>query len=282
MWALTRLYKRDWAIQLGTLRIVGLDLSFKVFKSAKREPNTAEISVYNLSEDHRQQIEEARGLAVMVWAGYADPGASLIFSGDVMDATTPRRGSAASEDDGPDFVTMVSAQDGGSAYRQARVSRSFGPGVAVGTVLRAALEAMGVGEGNLADFENAGLEGAGRTFPEGTVLDGAAHRELAGIVQSMGLRWSIQNGVLQLQRRRTPLSQQAVRLAADTGLIGVPSVDNAGIVTARALLVPGLDPGRKVAMDSAKIQGGYEVRAVEYVGDTAASNWYADLTLRSY
>lgn len=279
---MTRLYLRRYELQIGTRKIRDLSVGFRVAKSVKREPNTAEITVRNLSREHRREIEQARGLRVQLAVGYQGVDLHTIFRGDIQNAATPRGGYVTSAATGAEIETSIEAMDGGRSYTAARVSRSFAPGTPVVTVLGAAVDAMGIGRGNLADFASSGLEGAGSVYREGATLSGPAVREVDGIVRSMGLRWSVQNGVFQLLRRGRPLEAGSVRLAEGTGLIGAPAVDANGDVTATALIIPGLDPGRKIVLDSETISGGFEVRRVEYEGETRGDPWYAQLTLRRY
>lgn len=279
---MARLYLRRYELQIGTRKIRDLSIGFLVSKSIKREPNTAEIRIRNLSREHRREIEQARGLRVQLAVGYQGDDLHVIFRGDIQNAATPRGGRVDSTRSGSDIETTIEAMDGGQSYTAARVSRSFPPGTPVTTVLGAAVDALGIGRGNLADFASNGLEGAGAVYREGATLSGPAVREIDGITRSMGLRWSIQNGVFQLLRRGRPLDAGSVRLAEGTGLIGAPAVDANGDVMATALIIPGLDPGRKVVIDSETIRGGFEIRRVEYEGESRGDPWYANLTLRRY
>lgn len=276
---MSTLYSRDYRLVVGNVDVTGLDIEFNVVKSKRSEPNKAKIGIYNLSPSRRSAIESGRNLRIELHAGYADPGAFLLFRGDVRTASTPK---VSVDRDGTDYVTTIEAEDSGQSILQRRVSRSFPPGVQVVTVLIACIDALGIGRGNVTDFANQGLEGAGRTFPEGCTLSGWAFAETTNIVKSMGCTWSIQNGVFQGQVRGRPLQTSAVELSAQTGLIGTPSVDNKGVVKATALLMAGLDPGRIVSLRSEKITGGFEVAKVEFVGATSGDDWYANLEMRRY
>jgi hypothetical protein len=283
-----RLFKRDWRVLLGTLDAGKIDLRFKAKRTTGAEPNKLELSVFNLTEAQRNDLARQRGsaggakrnpLPIELYAGYAEE-TFLIFKGQAHLVENHR--------DGSDWITEIQALDGGVAYKTARINKSFAKGVSVKDVLKAAVGAMGIGQGNLAKFASAQLQGGGSTYAAGTVLSGAASQELDGVVRSLGLRWSTQNGALQLQERGKPLDKAAVRLAPDSGLVGSPAalaVDNKktrGLSKARALLIAGLEPGRKVVVDSASLQGSYEIIETEYTGDTIGTDWHADLRLRVY
>lgn len=262
---MTELFRRSYAVQIGTLRITDLDVAFDVFRSLKREPNTAELSVWNLNEDHRQQIREAREIVVQIEAGYGGENA-LIFLGDLRDAHTER--------DGPDLVTKLSSADGGKKARVARVSHTYQPNTSLASVLRNAAQALGVGIGNAEEaVAAADLEGAGTIFPHGAVVSGNAAAELDGLLRSAGLEYSIQNGQLQVLDRNQFLRGTAVRLTAATGLIGSPSEGSDGVVTARCLMIPDVFPGRRVRFDSPEVSGFFRVETATYTGETAGEDW---------
>ena len=298
---MAELARRYWAITVGSVRVSGmgalggaasesLDVAFEVTKSIQREPNTASVKIWNLSPSHRRALEAADTLALRVEAGYVGR-SGILFDGDVRVAASRRRaaehrqrqsrlGSLAVTGDVVDVITEIEAEDGGNSWRDARVNRSFGPGTPVSSVLAAAVDAMGIGRGNLAELgADPTLSGVG-TYTEGTVLSGQAHREVDRIVRGIGLRWSIQNGNLQLQRGRAPLAVEAVRLSPETGLIGSPAPDADGYVEAVSLLNSGLYPGRPVVLESRDISGSYSVRRVTYQGDTAGPDWYAETVLQ--
>lgn len=277
------LYIRRFALTLGATRIDGLDVDFKIVKSTKREPNTASLTVYNLSETHRRELEAVQTLRVQFEAGYDSTGLSMLFRGDLRTGESPRGGRKLStEVDASDVKTLIEATDGGQTVLVRRVNRSFPPGTSVATVLGAAIDAAGIGRGNLQDFASQPLEGASATFVNGTVLYGWASEEIDQIVRSMGLRWSVQNGNFQGLVRGRPLQTSAVRLSPTTGLVGSPEVDEKGNVKATALIQPGLDPGRKILLESRKLTGGYEVKRVEYSGSTYSGDYYANLELKAY
>lgn len=304
------LYRRAWDLRVGPLRIHGegagdgsavnsLDLAFEVNKSTGREPNTATIRVWNLSPEHRAELASQQPLTVSIAAGYAwsdqqqlESGMiGTLFSGDVQlcssgPAASPRRrsgrktGMLTSRDAMVDVLTTIEAEDAGTAYRTATVSQSFAPGATVQAVLRYALAALGVGEGNLAEIGRLGLRDEIMVYANGTVLSGQAHRELDRVVRSCGLTWSVQGGALQLRRAGRALATTAIRLSAASGLIGSPTPDlSDGTVSATALLIPGLYPGRPVRLEARDLSGDYSVKSVAYSGDTAGLDWYAKVVL---
>ena len=192
------LYQRTWRVQVGNLDISDLDIAFSVEKSTKREPNTCDLKVWNLSQDNRSKIETEDDLTVYLRAGYKSDGdpPPVLFVGDV------RR--AFSEVDGVDVVTTLQARDKGRAYQQARLNKSYGPGTSIVQVLRDAVDALGIGRGNLSDFSFS-LSNGSQNFNQGYVASGQAHRVVSNLLRGCGYRFSVQNGSLQIMRRGQPL-----------------------------------------------------------------------------
>ena len=280
------LWHRDWELTIGTTRIspregVALDIAFEVEKSLAREPNTATVKVFNLGRQRRDAL--AQGAQLELRAGYLDL-TSTLFVGEARRIYSERHG--------PDVVTMAEARDGGREYRTTRLDRGWSPGTPVAAVVDAAVEAMGIGAGNLGQYRDQLTleEGGDDTFREGYVASDAAWRVLSTILLDCGLRWSVQSGNLQVRQPGQPAERTAVHLSPSTGLIGSPSRDIGGsrstqqrmIVNASSLLRPGLYPGRIVVIESSEVEGNFRVKRCRYVGDTAGDDWRAELVLEAY
>ena len=278
---MTALFDRDWRLQVGELVVEKpLRVAFTLQRSIRSQPNTGTIRVFNLTRSSQAIIGEAREAAVKLEAGFVD-GRSQIFLGQVARARTNQSPPVITARDALEVVSTIEVVDSGPNYRRARVCQTFQTDVSVLTVLRACVDALGVGEGNLSEVEAfAELEGGQTVYPEGTVLAGQASRELARILRSYGLRYSIQHGAIQVSQRRRALQTQAVRLATATGLVGTPEVGTGGRVTAISLLTPELWPGRRVVLESERIEGQFLVRSITYEGDSHGDPWYATLELR--
>lgn len=265
---MTQLFRRKVEVVVDTLVLGdgGLDVAFEVERTLRRHPNKAQIRIWNLSASHRAQLEQLGSVRVRLRAGYQD-GFAEIFNGDL------RR--AQSERDGADIVTTISGGDGELATRRGTVNRSFASPVNFDHVLQHLVDAIGVGVGNaLSALTGTSLDQAGsESRGAGVVLSGRADDELDGLLTSAGLEWSIQDGALQVLPRGRALDGTAVRLAPDTGLIESPSVSTKGVLTARALLMPDLVPGRKVQIDATTVSGFFRMKKGTYVGDTASDDW---------
>lgn len=270
-----RLFGRSWSVQVGELVLSEMDVTFKAKRAHAARPGTLELEVFNVTEQHRQELTSAtRGRTLVeVQAGYVE-GRSTIFRGDVRKATAKR--------DGTEWSVKIEAGDGEHAIRTARVNQSFAAGAGVGGVVEAIARAMGVGIGNAAQaLRGARLAGGGDVFTDGTVVRGRAAAELTRLCDSTGLSWSVQEGALMLLPVGGSLQRTALRLAPDTGLLGSPEQGRGGHAKARALLIPDLVPGRLVQIDAALVRGFYRIESAEYAGDTNGSDWHVDMELRA-
>jgi hypothetical protein len=282
-----RLFGRSAALTVGigssqALRFTEVDFAFTIQKTLDRSPNTAEIRIFNLSQQSRTQIEETEIQQIQLEAGYqTEGGLSTIFVGDKRKASSMRSG--------VDIITTIEGADGERAARQRRINRSFGPGTLLDSVIETVAGVMGgeggIGLGNLTELTRNSLdfEGNGAEFPEGTVVSGNAMDILRGLVTAAGAELSVQDQNFQILRRGQNLPEQAVVLRSDTGLIESPSVDSEGVVSARALLIPGIFPGRQVQLLSEFVSGFFRVQKATYTGDTSvgANEWFVDIEAKA-
>ncbi len=282
---------RFWEITVGTKRIASaattrgnrpLAIAFEVSKSLDREPNRASVKIANLARSTREALENEDEPELQIIAGYQELGLQdTIFVGDTQDIY--------SNQEGADIWTMVESEDGGNAYRTARLAMTFSPGVALLTVITTIAGALGIGIGNTAAIAaTATLNDGSGIFPRGLAIEGPAWRSLDTVCRSASLRWSVQNGVLQLRQQGRPPTLSVTLLSPSTGLIGSPARTAKDprtgevSVTAKALIIPGFFPGTIVMLDSKTVQGPWMVHSVTYTGSTVANDWYADLTLKEY
>lgn len=266
--ALPKLFGRRADVVVDTLRVSNLRIVFKITKSLKRTANKAEIRVFNLSPQHRDQLTQRRDVPVELSAGYEDR-ISLLYRGRMRTALPQREGT--------DIVMVITSEDGSHATQRARINQSFGAGTPVETVLNRVAGALGLDLGNSQQAFAGRAFGSMQAFSGGTTVSGNAAQELDRLTASAGLEWSVQDGVLQVLQLGQPLNTQAIVLSADSGLVGTPSLSSEGVLKAKSLLIPDLQPGRIVQMDAEFIRGNFRISKVEFSGDTANGDWYASI-----
>lgn len=292
---MTDLVNRDWLIRVDGLEFSELDCKFEVEKSLRPEPNKCSLTIYNLSDEHRSQIEQgniydpkrikgvkqpaqrkvAAGtpkvghIRVEIEAGYKTTGRHLIFRGDL------RR--ALSSDDGTTTETKIEGEDGGRSILASRVSQSFPKGTPRIAVVKACAEAMGLGLGNLVAI--AGKPAFQQPYTAGTVLHGQASAELSGVLRGARCTYSVQNGVLAFRDLDAGLTTTAFLLNSQTGMVGSPERDAAGMVVVTCLLLPTIAPGGYVQLEAKNTSGVFKIQKVTYSCDTSGQEWYAKLEL---
>ena len=260
----------------------GLDFIFDVKRSLEREPNTAEIQVWNLNPDRQAALKEKRLNLVTLHAGYEED-QFLLFQGDVDEVVTER--------DGADVVTKISATDGGRAYRGKRVSLSFSKGATVKSVVDQLVDTLAsgsptIGIGNVKDISGQlRLPNGSTRFDGGVVIHGNGLRHLERILRACGYRLSFQDSILQAFERGRSLSSKVTVLNSDRGLVEAPARSNKGIVTATSLIINDLYPGRLVEFkplrpDLNRVEGTHRILTSQFRGDTAGPAWYCTMEAR--
>jgi len=272
------------AVDLSELRF-----RFAVRRGDTQTPNTADIRVYNVSENTAQAIEKEFA-RVVLQCGY-DGNFGIIFDGQIKQV---RRGRESTTDT---FIDITAA-DGDSAYNFAISAITLEAGSTPNDHIDALLSSMakrGVGRGYIPDF-------AGNPLPRGKVLFGMTRDELRKVAANTSTNWSIQDGKINMVPLTAYIPGEVPVLTAQTGVIGLPEQTQNGIKL-KTLLNPNLKIGQAVRLDNASIQrfrynlainqgaenlkssrsnkinkdGMYYVMIADHVGDTRGQEWYTDL-----
>lgn len=267
-----RLLDRFLDLQVDTIRIKGtppvaLRVEFDATKTLKKEPNSCEVKIYNLSPEHRTALSKVKSPVVSLTAGYKDQHTS-IFYGQAIHVHHERRG--------PAIVTVVSTTDGGEKFQTARIQKSFGPRTKAGDVLRALSSALGVKPGNLATAVSKLNSGkAADVYIQGVTLAGHVPNFLDHLCRSAGLEWSIQDGALQFLDVGKALAGEAIVLHEGL-LTTTPSVSSKNVAEGQTYIQRDFLPGRQVQIRSEFVNGAYRLEKCKYSGDTGADNWFVD------
>jgi len=288
-------YIRKASLLVGESEGSALDLSALRFRFAVRRgdiqtPNTADIRVYNVSENTAQAIEK-EFTRVVLQCGY-EGNFGIIFDGSIKQV---RRGRESTTDT---FIDITAA-DGDSAYNFAVIAAPLAAGSRPEQQAAAVLRSMaefGISQGYAPIFKN-------NPLPRGKVMFGMARDEMRKIAANTSTSWSIQDGKLNMVPLSAYIPGEEPILTAQTGVIGLPEQTQNGIKL-KTLLNPNLKIGQAVRLDNASIQrfrfglavnqsgtnliteqsnkiqndGKYYVMIAEHVGDTRGQEWYTDLT----
>jgi len=275
------LFDRRCRVTLDTIQFDALDVQFTVVKTLKPQPNTCELTVWNLSEEHRQQLQQlnptknpaTKGVPCKIEAGYKDA-VSQIWLGDLRTVETTR--------EGPNFLTKLTSGDGERGWQNGRMHVSYGPNTSIDTVFRGMARALGVSEGNLASVVSKLKIAGAAQFTAGVVISGAVSTHLTELARSAGLEVSIQDSALQFLDLNKATKGTAVRLAYDTGLVESPTVDQKGVLTAKSLMIAGLQCGGLVTVDALFVKGTYRAEKLTWTGERAGTDWFCEIQGHRY
>lgn len=270
------LFDRRCAVTIGPLRfeshpspttdyVPGFHITFSVTRSTDSKANKAQCTISNLSRTSQAKISALKKPPFTIEAGYLGS-FGQIFSGNAVEVSHEKKDAG--------FETKIASLDGVSSLR-VRMNKSLGPGAKSADVLAEISKAMGI--------PTTGTWGEkAKAFANGIVLANEAHEELDKLAKSLGVRWSIQSGQLQLLDTGKVLPGGAVLLSAKTGLIATPTrvydkKKKRLIVKARALCQPLLDPGRAVRFESFEISGQFAIETVTHKGDSSAGDYVSEI-----
>ena len=258
------LYLREAFLTVGTKQFK-TRIAFEIKKDDESDPNKAKISIYNLSADSRSYLENTDE-QMRLEAGYqGDIG--IIFWGDIADKGVKH------ERKGGDIITTLQCGDGLTELQSAHIECSFKEGSTCQQIVDEALAKIGlhiaVKSGDLS-----------KQYVNGKSFSGTVKKLLDQITKYCGLTWNTQNNSVQIYPSDGSATQYAVLLNAGTGLIGMPSKTENGIM-ARSLLNYRLNPGGRFKLetkDGMKTGSGeYKIVSVKHVGDTQEGDYYTEV-----
>jgi hypothetical protein len=258
-----------------------LHLQFTATKSTLGQPDTLDLSIYNLSENSRSALQGA-GSYVFLRAGYESDKASLptVFQGDIRTVDHIRRGG--------DWVTRIQCGDGELPYRFGQASKSFKAGtpmVDVAAYLAGRIKEVDPEHVSITRFINdlPSLLPIVQQFTWGFSTQGNAFDELQSILGG-SFQLVIQDGELRVinpteQRRIIPL------VDADHGLIGSPEHGSpnanglASVFKVTSLLRADLKPGDLISVGTRAQKNGvtYRIQKLVHCGDLAGDDWKTEM-----
>lgn len=266
-----------------------LKIVFSIEKDTTKESNKSKLEIYNLSESSRKAIEVADN-EVEIYAGYED-GAVLCFRGTVTYGYT--------KDSGTECITSLDLADGTVALRDSYCSLSYAPGTSAKTIIQRCATEMGVpvvyGD-DVGELEN---------YKNGFSFIGQAPECLTEVCNALGLSWSIQNNILNIILAGGTATNRGLVFSAESGLIGLPErivqaeyKSNKTTPKRKAkqkakkeeprkkagwrietLLVPSVNPGDMVKVESRIITGWFRVEKVRHSGDYNGQRWNSEMDL---
>jgi hypothetical protein len=244
------------------VKVSALRISFDIEKTRESTANTAKITIYNLNPNNRDLLKNKENLTIILEVGYADDFDQL-WVGDIARSSTRRQGS--------DFITTIESEDGGQALREAKIDKSYAPGVSAKTIVGDLIQS----------FKDAGQTVGGTVTKvkdeiaqNGFTASGISKIVLEQLLAKQGLEFSIQDNEIQILEQLAATEDEAVVLTPETGLIGSPFAREKGIEFRALIQSTKLRPGRPVRIQSLDFDGFFKINKARYQGDTHDKAWY--------
>jgi len=243
-----------------------LRISFRIEKMDTESPDTAKISLWNLSPDNIAALNE-EDCVVTLQAGYAGF-MPLVFKGVVTYTETVL--------DSADRETYFEAQDCRVELRDTYVSLSYEGPINSQVIINDIASQMGLAPNfsHNAEFHD---------FPKGFSYVGPARVAMDKACASSALRWKAENEILHVKINRDALNQEVYVLSPETGLIGVPKKITFGGDTeghaqqtgwqVEYFLNGAIGVSDYVKLESKFVSGYFRVMAVDMIGDNLEGDW---------
>jgi hypothetical protein len=291
------LFDRVYKLQVGQgnhgVEITDLRIVFDIVKTAKKNPNKSRIQIWNLQKSTRQMCEKP-DTRCLLYAGYKDQdGPILIFSGGITVAW--------SKYDLPDIVTEFELADGGQEIRDTTISVGYEKNIKSSQVLADASKKMGLPlnmPSNILD----------RVWQNGLSFFGPARTLMDKVTKASGQEWSIQNGTVQVIETGMVTTRQGIVISSDSGMIGSPERERSAYEgnktepkkkptkkskkakagpndplkefdgwKVKTLLLPQLNPGDRVQLDTRDVKGIFRCDYIQHKGDSHDGDWESEL-----
>ena len=219
----------------GSLVVSELKIEFDITKTISGVPNSGTVRIWNLNKDHRKAIGKEFD-KVTLEAGYVQTGRGIILKGSIREVYHDR--------DEVDIVSEVKVGDGDEADRKGFVAKTWPRETKIKDIV---MDIYKDGMPGVSLGELKGLDDLPRTRRPVTIV-GSSRRGMDVIGRSNKFYWSIQNEALETIPHDGYLNQISY-ISAQTGMVGVPTETDKGIVV-RTLLDASIRPNRLIMVQS--------------------------------
>lgn len=286
------IWDRQYRVRIGKNNSVGREIgkpnkdtgralrcSFSCEVGDSSSSNTGKISLWNLSDETLRLLEQEDCL-IELRAGYGDD-LPVIMGGSLTHFET--------DTSGADQQTTIEFVDGFTSARDTTMSLSYVGTVNGEKIVRDIAQEMGCEvklspNAKLIDFKNFAFVGTGKTA-------------IGRLCDRSKLRWSVQNGIIQICALDEPLTMAAYVLSAVSGMIGSPkpvfesastssksaSGSQAASNTTKRKAKKGIEVTYSlnghiqvddyVKVESRKYKGNYRAAKIKFTGDTEGDDW---------
>lgn len=267
------------------VQIQDLDIDFDVYKNNKSTNNKSTITIWNLNDTTYQRILE-KTYAVDLYTWYGDDEPSLLFRGYVNKDKTAkgniigRINTAKGFLESPvrkdikgsfDIPTVIELIDGHVAYTQKTINKTYRSEVTSTQIIKDCIAAMGVG---IAHFSKKLPEKKYNSYKAA----GAPHVVLQKICKPLGIRFNVQNDLIQIVAPDEDFNgEYAVLLNPENSMRPERSGENELAVSTR--LLPFLNPDDWVKCEFTEFEGVQQIRQVHSTGNNYGTEGKTDIII---
>ncbi len=271
-----------------------LRISFEVGKTIDTEPNKGTVTIYNLSRESRNRIQQKRDILILKVA-YRNRPFETLYIGEIRFVSHRKEGA--------EWLTVCECGDGDSALNQLQVSNTFGPGTTIVQVFESlridlinSLAPIGYSvssnfnqvissiSGFATSDENTEPLTSTGVFSKGITLFGTFGSIINELAGKLGIDVFFNNLTLYALKKNETLGLDPIYLTPRTGLIGSPRALEDGGYAITALITPDFIPGRKITFETVSLSRqrvpqlvtGMKINRIDFSGDTWEQQWYAD------
>ena len=234
-------------------------------KTNKKEPNTANISIDNLSENIRNRISSKEFNLVKLDVGWYGEELRTIFVGSIDKHDHIREAESATT------TTVLECGDGSIQYRESYSKKNLQKGMTDNQIVQEIIKDMPEITKGAMEFPK------DRVLPRGKTLMGSSRDELTRIADRNGCDWSIQDGQLVFVPKNKVLPDSyGYLLSQDRGMVGSPQKQGDGGLSVRTFLNTSIYVNSLVRVKSMinDYNGDYKVTDIEFKLSTVGQDWH--------
>lgn len=225
----------------NALDVSQLHCTFNIIKTIQMEPNSSEITIYNLNVQTENSII-MNGKRVTVEAGYEGTQFGLIFDGDILQTIRER-------EDGTTCSLTIIALDSDRAINFELANYS----IARGQTMRSVVEHIANKASNPIPLGNISDKLKNQTLIRGKVMFGKVSDYLRQIAKSFDLHFYMDDGRMNLISMDELPEGEIFELSPTSGLIGTPEQTDYGI-SGQCLLNPQIKLNSLIHIDNSLVR----------------------------
>ncbi len=256
-----------------------LHIKFSIEKTDGSTLNTTKMQLWNLNKTQIATLAK-EGCTVELYAGYGES-RPCVFKGTVSLVTE--------ELDGSDRLIEFEVVDGFAEVNDTYVSLSYRGNIEVKRIIEDITNQLGM---PVVFSEKARQRLLYVYYTNGYAYVGKATKALTQLCTKASLRYTIQNGIVQITKVSEPVSNIVHKLSKETGLIGIPkklynsSVSSINSDTSESgteatlygyevvfFLNGAIGINDTVYLESSIVTGNFRVSTLKIEGDNLTSDW---------